>query len=233
MKTLRADSIRSAVRELLIIVVGILLALQVDTWNQARVDRRTAASYLERLENDLRSDSSRLASLRDFSEFSLRVANGVLTMTDATSPPDSLGLFIGAARGVEFFEPRVASYQDMVNTGQLGLIDSVELRDLLIQYHEVETGDWLASWSDHLRRTHWEEYARYLTVHVDPRSIPNPGEGPLPVEFLTDWNAFRADPTLRTAVLNIWAVHEASLVNYEDLSALVNEILEAMRTHRV
>jgi hypothetical protein len=39
--------------EMLIVVVGIFIGLQVNDWNQARVDRVLESRYLERLQADL------------------------------------------------------------------------------------------------------------------------------------------------------------------------------------
>jgi len=49
---MREQNWSSAVLEVLVVVVGIFLGLQVDAWNQARKDRVAEAAYLERLHAD-------------------------------------------------------------------------------------------------------------------------------------------------------------------------------------
>lgn len=51
-ETMRDQNWSSAVLELLVIVVGVFLGLQVDAWNQVRTERATEAAYLERLHAD-------------------------------------------------------------------------------------------------------------------------------------------------------------------------------------
>jgi Family of unknown function (DUF6090) len=230
-KLLRSRTLRSALVELLIVVVGILVAVQIDAWNQTRRDQRTAESYLTRLEVDLRRDSTMLASLSASSLGMMAVADRLLSGLTESSPPDSVGLWIRRARGVSFFEPRVSTYEDMVSAGQSGLIRDVALRDLLFQYHEVANGDWLVAWSNHLRWTHWEEYASYLSIHVDPRSIPIQMVDVRPVEFLTGWEAFRTDPEIRSALLNIWGVSEGSSDNYQRRLGSAIELIQMIRAN--
>jgi hypothetical protein len=119
----------------------------------------------------------------------------------------------------------------MVSTGQLGLIRDVALRDLLVQYHEVENGEWLVAWSNHLRRTQWEEYANYLPTHVDTRSIPRGLVDAGPVEFLTGWEAFRSDPRIHSALLNIWAVSDGSAGQYESRLELAMELIQRIQAN--
>ncbi len=52
MKASRELNWFTAVLEVLIVVIGIFIGLQVDAWNQARKDRATAASYMDRLYED-------------------------------------------------------------------------------------------------------------------------------------------------------------------------------------
>jgi len=51
-ETMRDQNWSSALLELLVVVVGVFLGLQVDAWNQARMERATEAAYLERLHAD-------------------------------------------------------------------------------------------------------------------------------------------------------------------------------------
>ena len=46
-----------AAGEIVLVMVGILLALQIDNSNEARKDRNTEEQYLERLLHDLQNDT--------------------------------------------------------------------------------------------------------------------------------------------------------------------------------
>ena len=65
-KRLRAHDWFSACIEVLIVIVGILLALQVSNWNSDRQERALARSYELRLHEELQSDLRNIAATRDY-----------------------------------------------------------------------------------------------------------------------------------------------------------------------
>jgi hypothetical protein len=63
---LRAHDWFSALIEVVIVIVGILVALQVSNWNQDRQEVRMAREYKLRLHEELQSDLNNIASTREF-----------------------------------------------------------------------------------------------------------------------------------------------------------------------
>ena len=45
-----------AVGEILLVVIGILLALQIDTWNEAKKQRQASRDFISRLQNEVRKN---------------------------------------------------------------------------------------------------------------------------------------------------------------------------------
>lgn len=52
--------------EMLLVVIGILVALQIDNWNEDRKQRDTLQSYLESIARNMREDLAELERLRDY-----------------------------------------------------------------------------------------------------------------------------------------------------------------------
>jgi hypothetical protein len=63
---LRSYDWTAAVIELLIVVVGILIALQVSNWNQSRLDHTRADSYYRRLHAELVADRHNIDNALSF-----------------------------------------------------------------------------------------------------------------------------------------------------------------------
>src|SRR6478609_3644789 len=63
---LREHDWMSALIELVIVIAGILIALQVSNFNQDRIDRARGAVYLRRIHADLQSDLANMASAHQF-----------------------------------------------------------------------------------------------------------------------------------------------------------------------
>lgn len=53
---LRKQEWTAVALDFLIVVLGVVIGLQVSNWNEARVDRVRAHSYLERIRDDIDAD---------------------------------------------------------------------------------------------------------------------------------------------------------------------------------
>lgn len=52
--------------ELLVLVIGVFLGLQVDNWNEARIERNAVKTYYDRLIQDLRTNERGLRAHQDY-----------------------------------------------------------------------------------------------------------------------------------------------------------------------
>ena len=129
--------------ELIVIIAGVLIALGVDNWNDARQDRALEAQYLSALEADLRSDS--VAYQRTFLRALVRkdsaltyiapvvrgapVAGDTLAFLDAVA----LGGILGTSSPLIL--ARRATYDELLASGNLSLLRSSELRTTLVDHY--------------------------------------------------------------------------------------------------
>lgn len=125
--------------ELIVVVVGVFIGLQVSNWNDSRIDRTRAQSYLGRIRADLDSDIANYQDkLRLWNEVS---AYGVLGLNyaknrklgDATEW-DLILAYFQASQMAEFHTTR-STYDELKSGGELGLIRDLELRNLLARYY--------------------------------------------------------------------------------------------------
>lgn len=134
-----------AIGEILLVVIGILLALQINNWNENRKERKIERSYIKLLTNDLRSDSTRLEELILFSDKSVVSKNIILDYLNGDTPkPDSLGgHFLQASfSGIQSFVPNKSAFEEVRNAGGLSLIKDENVRNLVLtlynSYDEME-----------------------------------------------------------------------------------------------
>jgi len=141
-KLIEQDNIRKyllyAIGEILLVVIGILIALQVNTWNQNRTDRNKSADYHQRLVDDLEFILSTTDGYRNKSEEIMQSLNhsvlllqkGELTESGKDTLDYALSYFFQFVR----ISGELNSYEEMKSTGQLGLIYNPELRDSINEY---------------------------------------------------------------------------------------------------
>lgn len=125
--------------EFLVIALGVLAALFVDTWVQDREDAERAEVYRQRLVVDLQKD---IANLDAVIEYYNAVRNyGLITLADleGAQPLDDFTLLHAAFNAAEewLFVLESSTYNDLQNTGGLALIDDVSLRIDLADYHRA------------------------------------------------------------------------------------------------
>lgn len=125
-----------AIGEIFLVMVGILLALQVNNWNQNRLNSIKELAYLERLQYDLQADTAMLAEFIKAVEYKSRFLKSILK-EDLTKFHHLKGLthdiFIS-----RFSSPPVSTdntFQEMKSTGSLGLLKDESLKKSIFNYY--------------------------------------------------------------------------------------------------
>jgi len=135
---------RRLIGEFTVIVVGVLTALAVDQWSQARQDRSTEASYLARVEADLVADSAMLETrIRSSGQGLDRLRALFIEVQAADRVVDLSGddedWFYLVGDG---FAPSATRsvFDELISTGRLGLIEDEEVRTTLLSYYRESEG---------------------------------------------------------------------------------------------
>jgi len=138
---LRMHDWTAAFIELSIVVVGILLALQVSTWNQDRLDRARADNYYRRIHEDLAADrvgiDQTLAYWKKVSAYGrAAIAYGETGQRVDGSNWKTLLAYYQASQLMPF-ELEDTTFVEMRDTGDLALIADETLRKRLATYYRL------------------------------------------------------------------------------------------------
>ena len=128
-----------AIGEIILVMVGILLALQVNNWNEIRKERAKESGYLERLKEDILSDQKQFDLNVDFYNQVFEYGNLAISYSNgedlgATSNWEVLAAFFYASQ-IWPIIPTTSTYDELKSSGELSLIRSVNLRNNLSYYH--------------------------------------------------------------------------------------------------
>ena len=124
-------------RDIVVIILGVLIALAFDNWAAGRSDRRSERLYLQRLGRDLRADSVMLADYHRTAVVGESAARTLLSnLSDAARMPDSAVArnFSDATRGA-YLSPHSPTIEELKSTGNLRVIRSDTLRDAILTYY--------------------------------------------------------------------------------------------------
>ena len=126
--------------ELMIVVVGVFIGLQVNNWNQARADARLGQDYVKRLTRDLEEN---LTGLRAEIAYYSAVLESVQRTDELlrASDPDPRALVVNAYRATEinYNAPVRATWDQIVSSGHLGLLPANAAESGLSQYYAFDT----------------------------------------------------------------------------------------------
>ena len=149
--------------ELLIVILGVYLGLQVNTWAAARADERRSEEYVDRLIVDMEDDlGSRRAMVAYYGAVydSAERAYELLQQPDA----DARELVINAYRATEYnyAPPTTATWDEIVSSGDLALLPRQALQGGASAYFADDTA---RTSSEPLRDSTYRRRVRSLLSH--------------------------------------------------------------------
>ena len=146
--------------EFVVIVLGILAALAVDSWSEGRDNRQLEREYLARIQDDLRWDLEEVETAISVSFDQARAVTSLLTglndpfaetipqfsesikATDFTTPVHEEGLHskghvVWDAVRSRTFDPRRGTYDELLATGRIIVINDTKLRAAIIDHYSM------------------------------------------------------------------------------------------------
>ena len=128
-----------AVGEIILVVLGILIALQINNWNEARKDDKALKEYLVKIRSHTLDDLEQLDQItagRTFiAENCKKVRRHILDKTEGQDPY----LFMSAAVAFAdfYFKPNTGGIDALKNSEYFGKINNTPLDSLLSRYHYI------------------------------------------------------------------------------------------------
>jgi Family of unknown function (DUF6090) len=153
-----AKYLRYAIGEILLVVIGILIALQVNNWNENRKEHLIEIKYLKNLKHDLQSDSTDLVYYKNIRVGQANAARELIELAKTKNVSDVFKLdSLYTTVGIWWeFIPNNNTFEELRSSGNLKLLRNDSIKNLLLDLNK-ENED-LVSGRNHMRR----EYENYL-----------------------------------------------------------------------
>lgn len=143
------------------VVIGILLALQIDNWNDLKQLRNTEQQYLSALKEEFlfnHEELERVVNRNKENVDNMQILANLMGPADVDITEEELGQLLVGALAVEIqFNPSQGVLDEIISSGKLGIFSNQELRFAL------------SSWSGRLYklRLKEEELSRLRLITID------------------------------------------------------------------
>lgn len=130
-----------AIGEIVLVVIGILIALQINNWNEERKRENAEAVILEQVKTDLKKSQTGLEAIKDFYLQRARISAQVTRAFYKADLPDNITEYLSGALSRRGYSPVLGTARSLINSGKIDIISSAELKNDIISY--VERVDYL------------------------------------------------------------------------------------------
>ena len=136
-----------AIGEIVLVVIGILIALQINNWNEDNKGKAFEREMLSQIQDNLKKDKAKLIEIHASFTKAIASADKILAIGPEDHIPDSLRYWLAYFIQFERFQPITNSYEALKSRG-LDQVSNKELRLLLGEYYDDEISHTIKSVGD-------------------------------------------------------------------------------------
>ena len=129
--------LKYAIGEIILVVIGILIALQVNNWNQKELEKKEARILLKNLQNDFQKDTIQLQSLIKDAELRVRGIDSIAALLKNVEQ-DDLNKFIQLQFNLfnfGVFQSNQSTYDEAISSGTMKLLANDDLKYKILTYY--------------------------------------------------------------------------------------------------
>jgi len=177
-----AKYLKYAIGEIILVVIGILIALQINNWNEYRKERYVEIEILKELNENLNQDivnlKTRISENTKFITANKKVLGHLENRTTLT---DSLKMYYALLGAYSTFRPITAGYENLKSKG-VDVIQNKELRNAITTLYDYQyfyfvediiyaIDNFRSNKSSYIgKRVHFEENVRHFSsrpIHLE------------------------------------------------------------------
>jgi len=121
--------------EIVLVVIGILIALGIDNLNEERKNDVFEKEILVQISANLKKDQQNLNTIISNARRAVECSEKILALERGTPAPDSLKFWLGSIVQFDRFQPLTNAYEVLKSKG-LDLVSNKELRFLMGTYYD-------------------------------------------------------------------------------------------------
>lgn len=216
-----------AAGEISLVMIGILLALQVNNWNENRIARANEVKTLQQLNIDLKTNLKELKSIYSYISYSKYGMIKILDGLDNGFPSiDSLKIWVEQSNGGNIFNNANTTYKNLENNGKSIISnDSLRIRITLMyerQFFNVHTRERISA--EQFKPRYKNELLRNFKVGKGTRtsSLRSDWEVNTPI----DLNGLRQNTKYKNALVELMNFNILRMKRLENSISELEKLIE-------
>lgn len=122
--------------EIVLVVIGILIALSINNWNEQRKTRIKEKEVVKLLIRDLETEKGNLQVFENRLERQENAIIDLLNALNSDAPLDSIFPYVYSSFNIWNYRPSQPTYEGIKQNGQIDIISEPDIRDLMISHFE-------------------------------------------------------------------------------------------------
>jgi len=206
-----------AVGEIVLVVIGILIALGIDGWNEDRKERMLEQEILVQIRENLNKDRKALSGIIANANRAVYASEKVIELYEKNQTSDSLKYWLGNIVQFDRFLPLTNAYEVLKSKG-LDLVSNKELRFKLGTYYD-DQAQIITNANEDLKQTFVDDW------------LPVMKAGVVDFEFkkyviLEDESVFIATDRVRNILILNRSNYDGSIQHMNSGVSLIDHILD-------
>lgn len=160
-----------AIGEIILVMIGILLALQVNNWNTKRLLKSKEQVYLKQIRISLNNDLENIKNVKEFNALKASKIDSTFMVLEQTSNPEKYVPVTTNYTDVLFefnvFNPNNIAFENMIAAENIDLITNIELRKNLSLYYKR---DFVNTTQERIKET-TRQFADYTSLKAMNRQL--------------------------------------------------------------
>lgn len=232
-----------AIGEILLVVIGILIALQVNNWNEERLQQREEIEVLSNVKSDFQQGIDEMVYLNGIRKRMTESIDRLITereMILSEFEPKQIDSLLAVLTNTPTYNNQSGSLEVLLNSGRINLVSDDTLRNLLISWpgavEDMIEGelDQEELDRDHYRpllRKHisMNNMFRHFSLEGIPDEVTQKFQRQSGVQV--DHAAFLRDPLFENINVNRELLLLIASVETDELIDLANEIIQRIDQH--
>jgi len=237
--------LKYAIGEIVLVVIGILIALSINNWNEVRKDQLRLKNHYVELLNELNNDIDNLKlaieNVRKINNQTFEISEFINSSQSKIDTTKIIEALFGA-EPYAFFSISNSAYTTLLSYGDIQLIENKQLKNVLSIYHDVKSWDWTAH-NGNLKDA-IERYAYYVHKFLPPllfrdnyiKDFSNNLKNEIFNTYITnkkpkiEWERLKNDEEFGTIISQLITYRVFQLNFYNQQLHNINEMIDLIQT---